>query len=68
MATIFHKFYDNKSAFLNPCDVIEEIFGFPEVCITTFSESIIKDFVENHAVKIIANLYSANGTIPVYEM
>lgn len=51
MATIFHKFYDNKSAFLNPCDVIEEISGFPEVCITTFSESIIKDFVENHAVK-----------------
>lgn len=68
MATIFHQFYENKNAFLNPCDVVEKIIGFPEVCITTFSESIIKDFVKNNTVKIIANLYSANGTIPVYEI
>lgn len=68
MATIFHQFYENKNAFLNPSDVTEKISGFPEVCITTFSESIIKEFVENNAVKIIANLYSANGTIPVYEI
>lgn len=68
MATIFHRFYENKNAFLNPCDVVEKINGFPEVCITTFSESIIKDFVENNTVKIIANLYSANGAIPVYEI
>lgn len=68
MATIFHQFYENKNAFLNPCDVTEKISGFPEVCITTFSESVIKDFVENNAAKIIANLYSANGIIPVYEI
>ena len=68
MATIFYKFYDNKNAFLNPCDISEKISGFPEVCITTFSESIIKDFVENNGRNIIANLYSANGTIPVYEI
>ena len=42
MATIFHRFYENKTAFLNPCDVVEKISGFPEVCITTFSESIIR--------------------------
>ncbi len=68
MATIFNQFYENRNAFLNPCDVVEKISGFPEVCITTFSESIIKDFVGNNMVKIIANLYSANGTIPVYEI
>ena len=68
MATIFHRFYENKNAFLNPCDVTEKISGFPEVCITTFSESIIKNFVENNTSKIIANLYSANGIIPVYEI
>ena len=68
MATIFNHFYENKNAFLNPCDVIEKISGFPEVCITTFSESIIKDYVENNTTKVIANLYSANGTIPVYEI
>lgn len=68
MATIFNRFYENKNAFLNPCDFIEKISGFPEVCITTFSESIIKDFVENNTAKIIADLYSANGTVPVYEI
>lgn len=68
MATIFQKFYDNKNAFLNPSDTTERISGFPEVCITTFSENMIKDFVKNNPAKIIANLYSANGTIPVYEI
>lgn len=50
------------------CDVKEKVSGFPEVCITTFSESIIKDFVQNNTTKIIVNLYSANGTILVYEI
>lgn len=68
MATIFNRFCENRNAFLNPCDVIEKISSFPEVCITTFSENIIKDFVENNTTKIIENLYSANGTIPVYEI
>lgn len=68
MATIFHRFYENKNAFLNPCDITEKISGFPEVCITTFSDSIIEDFVRKNTVNRIANLYSANGTIPVYEI
>lgn len=68
MATIFNRFYESKHAFLNPCDVVERISGFPEVCITTFSESMIKDFVGSNTVRIIANLFSANGTIPVYEI
>ena len=68
MATIFNHFYGNKNAFLNPCDITEKISGFPEVCITTFSESIIKDFVEKNTARVIANLYSANGIIPVYEI
>ncbi len=68
MTTIFNRFYENKDAFLNPCDITEKVSGFPEVCITTFSENIIKDFVENNETKMIANLYSANGTIPVYEI
>lgn len=68
MATIFQQFYEDRNAFLNPCDITEEISDFPEVCITTFSESIIRNFVENNESKIIANLYSANGIIPVYEI
>lgn len=68
MATIFHRFCKDKSAFINPCDTTKEIIGFPEVCITTFSESIIKDFIDKNKAEIIANLYSANGIIPVYEI
>lgn len=68
MATIFNHFCKDKDAFINPNDYTERITGFPEVCITTFSENIIKDFTENNESKIIANLYSANGTIPVYEI
>lgn len=60
--------YENKRAFLNPCDVMEKIPGFPEVCITTFSENIIRDLVEKNTPETIATLYSANGTIPVYEI
>lgn len=58
----------HKNVFINPSDSTERIAGFPEVCITTFSENIIKDFTENNESKIIANLYSANGIIPVYEI
>lgn len=68
MATVFNRFCEDKNAFINPCDSTEKIMDFPEVCITTFSEGIIKNFVENHTAKTIANLYSANGIIPVYEI
>lgn len=68
MATIFNRFCKDKKAFINPWDSTQKIPGFPEVCITTFSECIIKDFAANNTTKIIANLYSANGTVPVYEI
>ena len=68
MATIFNRFCEDNNAFINPCDTTENMIDFPEVCITTFSESIINDFVENNAAKIIENLYSANGTLPIYEI
>lgn len=68
MATIFEQPYENRHAFINPSDVIEKIPGFPEVCITTFSENIIRDLVEKNTPEVIAWLYSANGKIPVYEI
>ncbi|MCI8453506.1 MAG: nucleoside phosphorylase [Lachnospiraceae bacterium] len=68
MATIFNHFGKDKNAFINPWDVIERISDFPEVCITTFSEIIITDFIKQNAAKIVANLYSANGAVPVYEI
>lgn len=68
MATVFNHFSKAKNAFINPGDVIERIPGFPEVCITTFSEGIIRDFTRNNEARVIAQLYSANGTVPVYEI
>lgn len=68
MSTIFEHFYNEETAFINPYEVIEKIVDFPEVCITTFSEGIINNFIEHHRSKIIAKLCTANGTIPVYEI
>ncbi|MCI8465060.1 MAG: nucleoside phosphorylase [Lachnospiraceae bacterium] len=68
MTTIFHHFCENKHAFINPSDTTEKIDGFPEVCITTFSEGIIRKAAQGSAAKVIAHLYSANGAIPVYEI
>lgn len=68
VATIFDRFCNGRDAFVNPCDVIRPVPGFPEVCITTFSEGMIKNFVEHREAKVITNLYSANGTVPVYEI
>lgn len=68
MATIFQRFCEAPEALINPCDVIERKAGFPEVCITTFSEGIIKDFVRQNPADVIAGLNTANGALPVYEI
>lgn len=68
MATIFEHFYEEPKAFINPCDVTDPVDHFPEVCITTFSEGIIDAYAKHHDTKVIAHLYSANGTLPVYEI
>lgn len=68
MATIFNAFDHDKNAFINPCDTTKPLSGFPEVCVTTFSEGIVQDFAARSKAKPIASLYSANGPIPVYEI
>lgn len=68
MTTIFHNFDNAKTAFINPNDIMDEDSSFPDVCVTTFSENIIQKIAEIDGVKRIAYLYSANGTLPVYEI
>ena len=68
MSTIFDEFCRETTAFINPTDCIKPLSEFPEICITTFSQNIITEFIENNNTKIIANLYSANGILPVYEI
>lgn len=68
MSTFFDEFCRETTAFINPTDCIKPLSEFPEICITTFSQNIITEFIENNNTKIIANLYSANGILPVYEI
>lgn len=68
MATVFQRFYKEPDAMINPCDVMNKKDGFPEICITTFSEGIIREFVRQNPAEVIADLYTANGVAPVYEI
>lgn len=68
MASIFQNYDDTKHAFMNPQDTTKPVPDFPKHCVTTFSKNIIQKFAALEDVKIIANLYTANGAIPIYEI
>ena len=68
MATVFKKFSHEERAFINPEDVTKRNPDFPELCVSTFSENIINKFTSLKSVKVIGELYTANGTIPIYEI
>lgn len=68
MAAVFQKFSEEQKALINPEDTTEKIPGFPECCVTTFSENIINKYAGMHQTEVIGQLYSANGCIPVYRI
>lgn len=68
MKTIFRNFPHEKTAFINPEDLTKRNPSFPELCVSTFSENIISKFASLDNVEIIGELYSANGTIPIYQI
>ncbi len=68
MGTVFRNFTHEKRAFVNPEDLTKRNPTFPELCVSTFSENIINRFTSLNNVKIIGELYSANGTIPIYQI
>lgn len=68
MATIFERFDNEKTAFINPQDFIKEQPGFPEVCVTTFAQSMIDKLTQLNNVRKIAEICTANGNLPVYEL
>lgn len=66
--TVFEKTEISEPALFSPSDTTKRIENFPEICVSTFSEAIIQKFSSlNTAVKI-AELYTANGMIPVYKI
>lgn len=68
MSTVFQNFPREAASFINPADCVKPLLDFPEICITTFSQNIITEFIENNDTEIIAYLYTANGMLPVYQV
>ena len=68
MNTIFQRTNISEPALFSPCDTTKQIDGFPEICVSTFSENIIQKFSSLNTTQKIAELYTANGMIPVYKI
>lgn len=68
MKTVFQKDTITEPALFAPSDTTKKIEDFPKICVSTFSENIIQKFASlKHTVKI-AELYTANGAMPVYKI
>lgn len=66
--TIFQRTEISEPALFSPSDTTKRIDNFPEICISTFSENIIQKFSSLTNTEKIAELYTANGIIPVYKI
>ena len=65
--TVFQKKEISEPALFSPSDTTKKIDDFPEICVSTFSENIIQKFSSLDSAKKIAELYTANGSLPVYK-
>ena len=68
MYTIFQRAEISEPTLFNQSDTTKKIEHFPEICVSTFSDNIIQKFSSLDNVEKIAELYSANGTLPVYQI
>ena len=68
MHTIFQRTNISEPALFSPYDITKKINNFPEICVSTFSEGIIQKFSSLEHTEKIAELYTANGMIPVYKI
>lgn len=68
MNTIFQRAEITEPALFSPSDTTKKVDGFPEICVSTFSENIIQKFSSLSNTEKIAELYTANGAIPVYKI
>lgn len=68
MYTIFQRANIAEPALFGPSDTTSKVEHFPEICISTFSSNIIDKFSSLDGVEKIAELYSANGALPVYKI
>lgn len=67
MPLLFSDFDMEKKAFVNPSDTVRRRKDFPQIAVSTFSGDIVEDYVKAFDPPEIARLYTANGSLPVYE-
>ena len=67
-ALFFSRNIEYKRAFINPGDYTKRNPDFPDFCVFTFSKGIIYKFASLNDVEIIGQLYTANGSVPVYRI
>ena len=68
MYTIFQRTKISEPTLFSPSNTTKRIENFPEICVSTFSDNIIQKFSSLDNVEKIAELCSANGTLPVYQI
>lgn len=68
MDTIFQQTNISEPALFSLFVTTKQIDDFPEICVSTFSENIIQKFSSLSTTQKIAELYTANGMIPVYKI
>ena len=68
MKTVFQRTNILEPALFSPSDTTKNVAHFPEICVSTFSENIIQKFASLDHTEKIAELYTANGSIPVYKI
>lgn len=66
--TVFYQNNTETDVWVRPDDLTKPVSGFPKVCISTFSKQIIDYYVSAQQSSVIAQLYTANGTNPVYKI
>ena len=68
MKTVFQKDTITEPVLFAPSDTTKKIEDFPKICVSTFSENIIQKFASLKNTEKIAELYTANGAVPVYKI
>lgn len=68
MHNILNEFDHNKTAVINPQDIIAHVEGFPKVCIGAFSKPIVDKLAVLDGAEKISEIATANGVNPVYKI
>ena len=68
MPLLYSDFDSERHAFVNPSDTIKRQSDFPSIAVSSFSADIIDDYVKLCNPPEIAQLYTANGSLPVYQI